>query len=158
MGDIERILETLRNTQKQLEEAVASVPDGGWSRGVYENGWNAKQLLCHLVGGSPVGFIISMAGREAGGGSGGNFADFDLDAYNNAEVAKRQEHSIDELMAEGRSGFERDAELVQRTPEEILGRHYKAPWGVEGSAADVIISALRGHTSQHLADLRAAAG
>ena len=158
MGDRERIQETLRNTCRQLEEAVASISEGGWSSGVYENGWNAKQLLCHLVGGSPVGFIISMASRESQGAPAGDVGDFDLDAFNNAEVAKRQDRSIEELMAERRSVDERDVELVQRTPEEILGRHYKAPWGAEGSVAEVIIGSLQGHTGQHLADLRTATG
>ena len=161
MGDRERVLEALAKARTRLEEAVAGMTDDAWTAAVYENGWNAKQLLCHLVAGSPTGFIISMASKPpegSGSGAAGGTVTFDIDAFNRAEVAKRQDRSIDELMDEARLASERDAELVQRTPEEILGRHYKAPWGVEGSVADVIITSLTGHTAQHLAELRTAIG
>lgn len=158
MGDRERILETIQASRKQLEEAVAAMPEDKWTQGVHENGWNAKQLLCHLAGGSPAGFIIGMAGRSGESvGSGGAGADaFDIDGWNKAEVEKREAKSIDELLAEARAGFDGDVELVNRTPEELLAKHYKAPWGVEGSVADVIVGSISGHTGGHLAELRAA--
>ncbi len=158
MGDRERILETMQKTRRQLEEAVAAVPEDAWARGVHENGWNAKQLLCHLAGGSPAGFIIGMAGRsgEGAGSSVGDAGGFDIDAWNKAEVEKRQARSVEELLAEAQASFDRDIELVNRTPDELLARHYRAPWGVEGSVTDVIVAALSGHTAGHLAELRAA--
>ena len=71
-------------------------------------------------------------------------------------MEKRQASTIDELLAEARAGFDRDVELVNRTPDELLARHYRAPWGVEGSVADVIVASLSGHTAGHLAELRTA--
>lgn len=157
MGDKERILETIRTSRKQLEETVAAMPTDAWTRGVHENGWNAKQLLCHLAGGSPAGFIIGMAGRSGeGAGSGGGAGGFDIDAWNKAEVEKRQARSVEELMAEARASFDRDVELVNRTPDELLAKHFRAPWGAEGSVAGVIVASLSGHTAGHLAELRTA--
>jgi uncharacterized damage-inducible protein DinB len=158
MGDKERILETIQASRQQLEEAVAAMPKDAWTKGVHENGWNAKQLLCHLACGSPAGFIIGMAGRssESAGSGTVDAAAFDIDGWNQAEVEKRQAQSIDELLAEARAGFDRDLELVKGTPAELLSRHYKAPWGAEGSVADVIVASLSGHTSGHVAELRTA--
>ncbi len=157
MGDKERITETIQKTRRELEEAVAAVPPAAWARGVHENGWNAKQLLCHLASGSPAGFIIGMAGRSGeGAGSGGGAGGFDIDAWNKAEVEKRQAKSVEELLTEARANFDHDIELVGRTPDELLAKHYRAPWGVEGSVADVIVASLSGHTAGHLAELRAA--
>ena len=73
-------------------------------------------------------------------------------------MEKRQASTIDELLAEARAGFDRDVELVNRTPDELLARHYRAPWGVEGSVADVIVASLSGHTAGHLGELRTAIG
>ena len=45
---------------------------------------------------------------------------------------------------------------MNRSPDELLARHFRAPWGAEGSVADVIVASLSGHTAGHLAELRTA--
>ena len=45
---------------------------------------------------------------------------------------------------------------IRAAPEEVLTKQFRAPWGVEGEVADVIIESLQGHLGLHLADLRSA--
>lgn len=69
------IVQAYRNAQQQAEELVASATESAWSRGAYEQGWNAKQLLCHLADSCNVArFLIAYAQdpqRFASGGGGG---------------------------------------------------------------------------------------
>ncbi|MBI2913955.1 MAG: maleylpyruvate isomerase N-terminal domain-containing protein [Chloroflexi bacterium] len=152
----QEIIESIRRWQGELETTVAAVDQGSWSKGVYEQGWNAKQLLCHLASDTGVvGFLINMASVPPGAGGGGGF---DIDAFNAREVAARQQKTVAELVAERRSGCERAVEQVQATSSDVLARQIRVPWGDEGPLADIIVRSVQGHTGQHLADLRAAAG
>jgi hypothetical protein len=156
MNERQRVLEALRNGRSQLETAVKAVPTEAWSQGVYENGWNAKQLLCHLSGGTPAGFILGMASRTEGEGQGAGTSGFDIDAWNKEQVESKESKSINDLLEDARAGFAKDEAQVKQTPDDLLAKHYKAPWGVEGSVADVIIGSINGHLAGHLGDLRSA--
>ena len=41
--------------------------------------------------------------------------------------------------------------------DALLQQHFVAPWGAEGTVAEVIINSANGHVGGHVADLRAAA-
>jgi hypothetical protein len=119
---------------------------------VYEAGWNARQLLCHLAaGGGFAGFMIGFAKSPTPPP-----ADFDQDRWNAHEVRSREGKSLAELLDELRTSSERSVAAVEAAPDELLASHFRAPWGSEGSLADVIIESLREHVGTHLSELRAA--
>jgi len=151
------ILKALRESQKEIEEVASSLPEAAWSTGVYENGWNTKQLLCHLTESSGVAaFLVGMAQAPSGGG--GMPAGFDVDAWNGQRVAALQDKPLPELLGELRANTERNIAAVQAAPDDLMSKHIKAPWDVEGPLADVIVRSVREHGGMHLADLRSAAG
>ena len=94
--------------------------------------------------------LAQMGPRPAAAGG------FDQDAFNAAEVAARQAKSIPELLDELRSSSERSIAAVEAAPDELLSRRFRAPWGTEGTLADVIIESLEDHIGTHLAELRQA--
>ncbi len=47
-------------------------------------------------------------------------------------------------------------DAVRDAPDDLLTKHLRAPWGVEGEVGDVIVMSLEGHLGMHLADLRSA--
>jgi hypothetical protein len=49
-----------------------------------------------------------------------------------------------------------DSNSVQSAPDDLISKHFRAPWGIEGEVGDVIIESLEGHLGMHLADLRSA--
>ncbi len=126
-----------------------------WSRGVYEDGWNARQILCHFASTSGVaGFLLGMGQMASPPNLGGGF---DENAFNAQQVAARQDKSPADLVGEIQRNFERDVQAIRNASDDLLKKHFKAPWDVEGELGDVIVESLNGHLGMHLADLRSAA-
>jgi hypothetical protein len=150
------IVAAIRNTQREVEELASSAAESAWSNPVYEQGWNAKQLLYHVASTSGVaGFLVGMAKAPGAGGMGG---DFDIDAFNAQQVAARQDKPIAEILEEVRGNCQRDTESVQNAPDDLLMQHFKAPWGAEGPLADVIVGSIEEHLMMHVRDLAKAVG
>ncbi len=153
----EDVVRVIRESLRDIEGFASSLPEAAWSTGVYESGWNAKQLLCHLAGeGIFASLMISFAKAPP---SPDTLASFDQDAWNAAQVASRQAKSLAELLDELRSNCERSIAAVEAAPDELLSAHFRAPWdaeGPQGPLADVIIEALQDHVRTHLAELREA--
>ncbi len=150
------IVEVIRNTQEEVEKLVSSAAESAWSKPVYEQGWNAKQLLCHIASTSGAArFLIGMAKAP---GSGGMGADFDIDAFNAQQVAARKAKPITEVLEEVRGNCQRDIESIKNTADDLLAQHFRAPWGVEGPLADVIVISIEGHLMMHVRDLAKAVG
>jgi len=149
------VIQTLKDSLAEVEQVATALEDAAWSKGVYENGWNAKQLLCHVVESPGVAaFLAGLA--QAPAGSGGMPAGFDIDAWNGQRVAALEGKSVSDLLAELRANTERNIAAVQSAPDDLLAKHVKAPWDVEGSLGDVIQQSVREHAATHLADLRSA--
>jgi hypothetical protein len=152
------IVEVIRNTQEEVESLVSSAAETAWSKPVYDQGWDARQLLCHIASTSGVaGFLVGMAKTPARG-SGGVGADFDIDAFNAQQVAARKDKPIAEVLEEVRGNCQRGIESVQNAADDLLAQHFRAPWGVEGPLADVIVGSIEEHLMTHVRDLVKAVG
>ena len=146
------VIGAIRSAQDEVEGLVSSAPESAWSKHVYEQGWNARDLLCHIASTSGIaGFLIGMAK-----GSGGMGTDFDIDAWNAQAVAERRGKPVSEVVGEVRDNCGRDIESVQSAPDDLLAQDFRAPWGVEGSLADVIVGSINGHFMTHVRDLEKA--
>src|SRR3990172_4876480 len=154
------VIDILNEVRTDVERLVETTPESAWTKGIYENGWNAKQVLGHLAAMSGVAnFVMMMANAPGGGMSGGGA--FDVDQFNAQQTAMRESKTPADLLDEIRGNFTRDAGAVEKAPDDLLFKHYKAPWDVEGAAvegtvADVIGGSLRRHYRGHLAELAAA--
>ncbi|HEU4759327.1 MAG TPA: maleylpyruvate isomerase N-terminal domain-containing protein, partial [Dehalococcoidia bacterium] len=149
------VVRTIHEWQREIEQVASSLPDAAWSRGVYEQGWNAKQLFCHLSESSGVAsFLIGMAGAPARAGGGA----IDIDDWNAQRVSALQDKPLSALLDHLRGSCERDIAAVQAAPDDLLSREIQTPWGAQGPLADIIVQSIREHGGMHLADLRAAAG
>ncbi len=145
------VIGAIRSAQQEVEGLVSSTPESAWSKQAYEQGWNAKQLLCHIASTSRIaGFLISMAKAP---GSGGMGADFDIDAFNAQQVAARQDKPIAEVLEELCGNCQRDIESVENTPDDLLAQHFRAPWDMEGPLGDVIVGSVEEHFMMHVRDL-----
>ena len=149
------IVRAIREAQKQIEGVASSLPEAAWSKGVYEQGWNAKQLLSHLAAGASLASVqIAIAKARLPGPR----SSFDQDAFNAVEVAARQEMPVAELLNELRNNFAQSIVAVEAAPDEILAQPSQLPDGPNGPLGDVILEAVREHTAMHLRDLHSAMG
>ncbi len=145
------VIGTIRDAQREVESLVSSTPEAVWSKQGYEQGWNAKQILCHIASTSgTAGFLMGMAKAPGAGGMG---ADFDIDAFNAQQVVARQDKPVVEILEELRGNCQRDIERVQNAPDDLMAQHLRAPWGTEGPLADVIVGSIEGHFMMHVREL-----
>ena len=85
----ENLARAVRESAAQIEEMARALDGEALAGGVYENGWNARQLLCHLAnGGWFAGFMIGLA---RAGRSLEPPADFDQDEWNARDVPAHQD-------------------------------------------------------------------
>jgi len=154
MADKDEIVSTMQRLQGEIERAVSSMSKEAWSTGVYEGGWNARQILAHMASMSGItGFVLNLASALAGAGGGIG----SVDDFNRMQIAAREGKTPADLVGEIRASFERDISAVRAASDELIKKHYRAPWDVEGEVGDIIVNSLNGHLGMHLADLRSAA-
>jgi uncharacterized protein (TIGR03083 family) len=146
------VINCLKNARDEVVSVAEGANEAGWSSGTYEDGWTARDVLAHLASTSgAANFILTLA--RAGGGASGP-ASFDGEAFNREQVAMRKDRSVDQLLDEIRANIERDIQAVESADEGLMQAHYAAPWGAEGTVAEVIINSVNGHLGGHIADLR----
>lgn len=156
MSSREAVFACLRDLREQISAAVEGMPEGGWDKDVYENGWNERQLLYHIASTSGVAsFVLAMSKMSTRDGGG---EPFDNDAFNRDQVALREGRSPADALAETGSNIQRDIQAIENASDDDLLRVWTAPWGMEGTVAEIIIAAVDGHLGAHLDDLRNAAG
>jgi len=150
----ENLARAVRESAAQIEEMARALDGEALAGGVYENGWNARQLLCHLAnGGWFAGFMIGLA---RAGRSLEPPADFDQDEWNARDVPAHQDKTIEELLAQLRTGTEQSLATIEATPDEVLAQQAEVSWGAGKTLADAITGAIEDHVSTHLAELRSA--
>jgi mycothiol maleylpyruvate isomerase-like protein len=155
MANKDEVIAKMQSLEGEIEEAVSSMPEPAWAKGVYEGGWNARQLLAHMASTSgTAGFILGMARMSSAPNLG---AGYDENAFNAQQVASREGKSIADIVGEIKTNFERGIDAVRNAPDDLLTKHWRAPWDVEGEVGEVIVMSLEGHLGMHLADLRSAA-
>ncbi len=152
----QEIVDAYRRARQQAEELVASASESAWSRGAYEQGWNAKQLLCHIADSCGVArFLIAYAKDRRPLPAG---VEFDIDKWNAQQVALREGKSIQDLLTELQVNIGREVEAIEAAPDALLSGQTRAPWGDEGTLGDLIMGTISDHFHMHLADLRTATG
>jgi hypothetical protein len=142
----------LKATRNEIGALVKSTPVEAWAKTAYES-WTCLTLLCHIASTSGVAsFILTLSRlpvRPPGGG-----AAFDQDAFNAEQVALRAGRSPPAVLDEIAANIQRDVQAVEAAPDADLQKHFAAPWGSEGSVADVIIASHENHLGMHIGDLR----
>jgi hypothetical protein len=83
-------------------------------------------------------------------------AGYDENTFNAQQVASRESKSIADIVGEIKANFQRGIEAVRDAPDDLLAKHWRAPWDIEGEVGDVIVMSLEGHLGMHLGDLRSA--
>ncbi len=153
----EDVIEALDGFQAAVEELVATLPKSEWEKGIYENGWNAKQLLSHMSSTAGVaGFILTLARTGPVVGRREGDSEFDNDAFNAQQVAAREKKAVEGLLTEITDTLYRDRKVVKAAPDQLLAAPFEAPWGERGTVADIIAGSFTEHLGGHVNDLKAA--
>lgn len=149
----EELLAALREDAGRLPELVGAIGETELARGVYENGWDARQLLAHLAAIEWTYPRLIERAAAVGGSDSSAGGTFDMDAYNERQVAKRSEAGIGELLEEFGRNRAATIEAVAAADGALLSQATRSAGGVEGTLLEVLIGVTVGHVREHMADL-----
>jgi len=162
MASKQDVSESLMLSVQRAEKMAANLTEADFAKPVYgAEGpeWTVKDIFAHLasLGASPA-FFIGMAQRamssSSGGGGGGMPADFDVNAFNNQQVAARKDKTLFDLLAEFRQGHEKGVEMIAAMPDELLTFQMPNPFqGGMSTALEMIEGSCCDHEAQHLMDI-----
>ena len=66
MATAAEVIEALERFAKSVQQVAADIPEAQAANAVYEDGWNARQLLAHIASTSGVaGFLLNLANAPA---------------------------------------------------------------------------------------------
>ena len=156
----EQLLAALRADAARLPEVVGAIGEAQLERGVYENGWSARQLLAHLAAIEwTYPRLIERAQAAQGAGlSEGSGGGFDMDAYNERQVSKRARATVAELLEEFGRNRAATIEAVAAADGALLSQPTRSAGGVKGTLLEVLIGVTVGHVREHLRDLETGGG
>ena len=152
----EDLIAALQADSEEFQEAVAQLPAEAFERGVYEQGWNARQLLAHIAAIEwTYPRLIERAEQRAAGSDApqGGGAGFDMDAYNAKQVARREDQPVEQLLTEFRRNRAETIDAIRAADDELLLQPTRSAGGVEGTLLDVLIGVAVGHVREHVSDL-----
>lgn len=156
------LLADLRASAEQLLAALRPLPPEHFERGVYENGWNGRQILAHVASIEwSYPRLLEVARQSATGapaettseGLATRIAQGGIDSYNARQVAKRAATPVAGLL----DGFERNRAAllaaVESVDEALLSAPIRSAGGVTGPVGRVLQAVAVGHVTGHTRDI-----
>ena len=163
------LLETLRSSEREILERVRSLPKEEFERGRYENGWNGRQILAHVASiewtyprlidiakqpppDAETAKAQGTGSREAGGTRSAALRG-GIDSYNERQVAKRADASVDELLEEFQKNRAATIAAVEAVDEALLTTPIQSAGGISGALGAVIDAIAVRHILAHVNDI-----
>jgi phytoene dehydrogenase-like protein len=147
--------ELLAALEASRDEVVGGLDGLDLSAGVYEGGWNGRQLLAHIASMEwTYPRILELPEATDEEAARPRDTSVTVDDYNRRQVEKRDGATVDELIEEFVRNRTRTIEAVAAYPEDEFERRVRSAGGTVGSLADVLWFVAVDHVRGHLADLR----
>lgn len=154
MSRLPNLLKRLREEGDKTTALFAGLTADQWGLMLYAEGrpWHAHDLLAHLL--STERSIQNLARNVLAGGPGAP-ADFDIDAFNHAEVTRLHGRPPADLLAEFASARADTLTLMESLTDGNLDQRGRHPFLGE-TTLEEILKLLYRHTMLHGRDLRKA--
>jgi mycothiol maleylpyruvate isomerase-like protein len=148
-------VELLAALEASRDEVVAGLDGLDLSAGVYEGGWNGRQLLAHIASMEwTYPRILELPAATDEEAARPRDTSVTVDDYNRRQVEKRDAVPVDDLIDEFVRNRARTIDAVAAHPEDEFRRRVRSAGGTVGSLADVLWFVAIEHVRGHLADLR----
>jgi uncharacterized damage-inducible protein DinB len=145
----------LKYGQGTALQAVEGLSADAWETSGVCGIWSVKEIIAHLASYELVlGDVLS--GFTGGGPTPHLDAFKDFGAFNDAQVALRQEKTAQAVLAEFAEAHARVRSHADRIPTETFRTPGTLPWyGAEYALDDFIVYAFYGHKREHAAQIAA---
>jgi hypothetical protein len=146
--------ELLAALEASRDEVVRGVDGLDLSRGVYEGGWNGRQLLAHIASIEwTYPRILELPSATDDEAARPRDTSVTVDDYNRRQVERRDGVPVDDLLDEFVRNRAKTIAAVAAHPEEDFARRVRSAGGTVGSVADVLWFVAVEHVRGHLADV-----
>jgi hypothetical protein len=147
--------ELLAALEASRDEVVAGFEGLDLSTGVYEGGWNGRQLLAHIASMEwTYPRILELPEATDEEAAQPRDTSVTVDDYNRRQVERRDAVPVAELIDEFVRNRATTIAAVAAYPEEEFERRVRSAGGTVGSLADVMWFVAVEHVRGHLADVR----
>jgi hypothetical protein len=159
------LIDKLRTSRDEIVSKLRALPSESFEQGRYESGWNGRQILAHIASiewtyprlvdiareaqspepaEAPRGASSEPPTRPARGG---------INDYNERQVEKRSQMSVEELIAEFERNRTTTIAAFEAADESLLTQPIKSAGGITGPLADVVSMIAIAHVDQHARDI-----
>lgn len=133
--------------------AVSGLDEEHWDTPGVCGWWSVKNIIGHLAS-----FELMLIDVLNSFGDGGPTpyldAHMDPEAFNDSQVALRQNHTVAETMTEYNDAHESTMALIQHIPAEVRREDGTLPWyGDEYDLEDFLVYSFYGHKREHCAQI-----
>ena len=159
------LLEKLQRGAKEVPEKLQGLPSEAFESGCYENGWNGRQVLSHVVGiewtypklldvarnaGQPAApdKPKEPATKQAQGGIG---------SYNDRTVERYKDFTVPQLIEDFKTNRANTIAAVEAADEELFAAPVRSAGGLEGPLGTVMNYVAVLHVEGHVNDIVSAA-
>ena len=147
--------ELLAALEESRDEVVTGLEGLDLSAGVYEGGWNGRQLLAHVASMEwTYPRILELPAATEEEAARPRDTSVSVDDYNRRQVERRADVPVEALVEEYVRNRARTIAAVASCPDEDLARRVRSAGGTVGPVADVLWFVAVEHVRGHLADLR----
>ena len=140
---------------RTMQDTLAGVPAAERETRDVCGWWSTKNIVAHLA--SFEWFLVDALSEFTGGGAMtylARMSELGNQGFNDYEVAQRQDHSYDQVLAEYNQAHARTLEQVAQIPAETLRAAGRIPWyGMEYALDDLIVYQYYGHKREHMAQV-----
>ena len=159
------LLDKLRTSRNEVVSKLRSVAPEKFEEGRYESGWNGRQILAHIasiewsyprlidVAREAQSPKPAEAPKEASAEPVTRPARGGINDYNERQVEKRAQMSVEELIAEFETNRATTIAAFEQADDSLLSQPIKSAGGITGPLADVVSMIAIMHVDQHARDI-----
>ncbi len=167
--EIDAVIEVIRQNRRRFEEFCYSLSDEELMRPVPGTTWVVRDFAAHIdtldtalwawIQGAPPASTAAPAakGASAGAANGGTSEEFDVDAFNDAQVAERRNWPLDRIFAEAAANRARLIDALSTLTDERMAAPMHFPGDHKRQPADLplrlFLAGWAQHDAMHVADM-----
>ena len=159
-----QLLEKLRQDEREIIEKLAALPAEALETGCYENGWNGRQVLSHVVGIEWTYPKLLDVARNAGQPKedkpkepATKPAQGGIGSYNDRTVERYKDYTVPQLIDDFKKNRASTIAAVEAADEELFAKPVRSAGGVEGPLGTVMNFVAIMHVEGHIDDIVSAA-
>lgn len=166
----DELLDRLRTSGQEVSATLRSMPAAELETGRYESGWNARQILAHIASvewtyprlvdlarqaQNPPAPAPEASATPSSAGAAPPTADVrdGILSYNERQVAKRADATVEELIAEFERNRSATIQAIEEADGDLLHTEVRLSGGFQGPLATVMQWIAVDHVLGHLRDI-----